>query len=78
VAVAISTSGSSPDIVAGLEEAHRRGMLTVAITGYAGGRVAELGWLDHLLRVDGDYVPRLQEAHATIYHLLLDAVESRS
>jgi D-sedoheptulose 7-phosphate isomerase len=74
VAVAISTSGSSANILAGLEEAHRRGMLTVAITGYDGGRVAEFSWLDHLLRVDGDYVPRLQEAHATSYHLLLDAV----
>jgi D-sedoheptulose 7-phosphate isomerase len=72
VALAISTSGSSENIVAGLAEAHRRGMLTCAITGYDGGRLAELGWIDHLLVVRGDYVPRLQEAHATIYHLLLE------
>ena len=72
VAVAISTSGSSPNIVAGLEEAHRRGMLTCAVTGYDGGRLAELEWLDHLIVVRGDYIPRLQEAHATIYHLLLE------
>ena len=74
VAVAISTSGSSANIVAGLKEAHRRGMLTVAITGYGGGRISELPWLGHLLRVEGDYVPRLQEVHATIYHLLLDVI----
>src|SRR5215210_828456 len=71
VALAISTSGSSANVVAGLEEAHRRGALTVAITGYDGGRLAELEWLDHLLVVGSDYIPRLQEAHATIYHLLI-------
>jgi D-sedoheptulose 7-phosphate isomerase len=73
VALAISTSGSSPNVVAGLEEARRRGMLTVAVTGYDGGRLAELDWLDHLFVVGSDYIPRLQEAHATIYHLLLEA-----
>ena len=72
VAVAISTSGSSANIVAALEEAHGRGMLTVALTGYDGGRLAQLPWLDHLMVVRGDYVPRLQEAHATVYHLLLE------
>ena len=72
VALAITTSGSSANIVAGLEEAHRRKMLTCAITGYDGGRLAELGWLDHLIVVRGDYIPRLQEAHATVYHLLVE------
>ena len=74
VALAISTSGSSPNVLAGLEEARRRGLLTCAITGYDGGRLAELEWLDHLLAVPGDYVPRLQEAHATLYHLLVRAI----
>ena len=74
VALAISTSGSSPNVLAGLEQAHRRGMLTCAITGYDGGRLAELDWLDHLFIARSDYIPRLQEAHATIYHLLLDAI----
>ena len=77
IALAISTSGSSPNILAALEEARRRGLLTCAITGYEGGRLAELGWVDHLFVVGSDYVPRLQEAHATIYHLLLDAVGGR-
>jgi D-sedoheptulose 7-phosphate isomerase len=72
VAFAITTSGSSANIVAGLEEAHRREMLTCAITGYDGGRLAELDWLDHLIVVHGDYIPRLQEAHATVYHLVLE------
>jgi D-sedoheptulose 7-phosphate isomerase len=78
VALAISTSGSSPNVVAGLEEAHRRHMLTCAITGYDGGRLAELEWLEHLMVVRNDYIPRLQEAHATIYHLLLDAIGDRA
>jgi D-sedoheptulose 7-phosphate isomerase len=77
VALAISTSGSSPNIVSGLEEARRRRLLTCALTGYDGGRLAELPWLDHLFVVPSDYVPRLQEVHATIYHLLLDAIGPR-
>ena len=74
VAVAISTSGSSPNLVAALEEAHRRGMLTCAIVGTDGGRVAALPWIDHLLHVRSDYVPRIQEAQATVYHLIIDAI----
>ena len=77
VALAISTSGSSPNILAALDQAHRQGMVTCAITGYDGGRLAGLEWLDHLIAVGGDYVPRLQEAHATAYHLLLDLVGQR-
>jgi D-sedoheptulose 7-phosphate isomerase len=72
IAFAISTSGSSANIVAALEEARTHDMLTCAITGYDGGRLAELDWLDHLIVVHGDYVPRLQEAQATVYHLLLE------
>jgi D-sedoheptulose 7-phosphate isomerase len=74
VALAISTSGSSANVVAALEEARRRELLTCAITGSDGGRLADLAWLDHLFVVGSDYVPRLQEVHATIYHLLLDVV----
>ncbi len=78
VALAISTSGSSPNIVAALEEAHRRGMLTCAVVGHDGGRIAQLPWLDHLLLVRSDYVPRVQEAQATIYHLIIEAIGERT
>jgi D-sedoheptulose 7-phosphate isomerase len=74
VAIAISTSGSSANALAGLEEARRRTLLTIGIAGYDGGRMAGLEWLDHLFVVHSDYIPRLQEAHATIYHLLLEAI----
>jgi D-sedoheptulose 7-phosphate isomerase len=77
VALAISTSGSSPNVIAGLEEAHRRHMLTCGITGNDGGRLAELDWLEHLFIAPSDYIPRLQEAHATMYHLLLEAIGDR-
>lgn len=77
VALAITTSGNSPNVLAGLEEAHRRQMLTCAIAGYDGGRLAEREWLDHLFVVPSDYIPRIQEAQATIYHLMLEAIGER-
>ena len=78
VAVAFSTSGSSPNVLAALEEARERRLLTCAIAGYDGGRLKELAWLDHLFVVRSDYIPRIQEAHATVYHLLLEAVGERT
>ena len=78
VALGISTSGASENVLAGLAEGHRRGMLTCAISGYGGGRLVEEAWLDHLLAVRGDYVPRVQEAQATIYHLLLECIAERT
>ena len=74
VAFAITTSGSSANVLRGLEEAHRRGLVTIAISGSGGGRLAELDWLNHLLVVASDDIPRLQEAHATIYHGLLATI----
>ena len=65
VALAISTSGSSPNVVAGL-------------LGYDGGRAARLAGIDHAVVVAGDHVPRLQEAQGTACHLLLDAVGRRT
>jgi D-sedoheptulose 7-phosphate isomerase len=74
IAVAISTSGSSRNVVEALNEARRHQMLTIGIAGYDGGTMAQLDRLDYLFRAHGDYIPRLQEVHATIYHLLLEAV----
>jgi D-sedoheptulose 7-phosphate isomerase len=76
VALAVSTSGASPNVMEGLEEAHRRGMLTCAISGYDGGPLRDLPWLDHLLVTPSEYVPRIQEVQATTYHLLLAAAAS--
>ncbi|MDQ3785079.1 MAG: SIS domain-containing protein [Actinomycetota bacterium] len=68
VAVAISTSGGSRNVLAALDEARRRGLLTVGFAGYGGGRLAEV--CDRCHTVDADYIPRIQEAQATQYHVL--------
>lgn len=75
VAVAISTSGGSRNIVMALEEARKRGMLTVALLGYDGGEVVRRGLADFALIVRSDYIPRIQEVQASIYHTLRDAME---
>lgn len=70
VAVGISTSGNSANLLLGLEEAARRGLMTVGIAGYDGGRMAELDFLDHLFTVPSASVHRVQEAQTTLYHAL--------
>jgi D-sedoheptulose 7-phosphate isomerase len=70
VAFAFSTSGGSKNIVAALGEARKRGMLTVALLGYDGGSIARDGLADHAIVVDCDYIPRIQETQAAIYHVL--------
>ncbi|MFW5732184.1 MAG: D-sedoheptulose-7-phosphate isomerase [Planctomycetota bacterium] len=75
VAVALSTSGNSPNIVVALQQAKRIGMRTIVLTGRGGGRSAELA--DILLDVDSDLSPRIQETHAVIYHILCELVEAR-
>jgi D-sedoheptulose 7-phosphate isomerase len=68
VAVAISTSGGSRNVLAAVEEARRRGLVTIGLAGYGGGRLAELCDRAHV--IDADYIPRIQEAQATQYHVL--------
>ncbi len=76
VAVAISTSGGSKNIVTALEEARKRGMLTVALLGYDGGEVARRGLADFPIIVRSDYIPRIQEVQASIYHLICESLEA--
>jgi D-sedoheptulose 7-phosphate isomerase len=75
VAVALSTSGNSRNIVAALEEARKRGLVTVALLGYDGGEVVRRGLADVALVVPSDYIPRIQEVQASIYHVMRDALE---
>lgn len=70
IALAISTSGNSPNIAAGLEAAGRTGMLRVAILGYDGGHIRKTGLAEHLFVVPSTYIPRIQEVQATLYHTL--------
>jgi D-sedoheptulose 7-phosphate isomerase len=70
VAVGISTSGGSANILAAFAEARKRGLLTVGIVGYDGGRIVGEHLADHAIVVRSDYIPRIQEVQASIYHVL--------
>ncbi len=75
VAVGLSTSGDSPNVVAGLAKGRQIGMKTIALTGEGGGKCAEFA--DVLLDVPGTNLsPRVQEAHMVIYHIICQLVES--
>lgn len=78
VAVAISTSGGSRNVVMALEEARKRGMLSVALLGYDGGEIVRRGLVDFPIVVHSDYIPRIQEVQASIYHVMREALEVRS
>lgn len=74
VAVAFSTSGGSKNVVAALEEARKRGLLTVAILGYDGGEIVRRDLAVHAIVVECDDIPRIQEAQGTIYHVLREII----
>jgi len=74
VAVGISTSGGSRNIILALEEARRRKLVTVALLGYDGGEVVRQGLADFPLVVRCDYIPRIQEVQASIYHVAREAL----
>ncbi len=73
--IAFSTSGDSRSVVDALAEARKRGLVTVALVGYDGGRVAAEKLADHLVVSRSQHIPRIQEAHATASHLLRELVE---
>jgi D-sedoheptulose 7-phosphate isomerase len=75
VAIGISTSGGSRNIVMALEEARKRNMLTVALLGYDGGEIKRRQLADFPLVVQCDYIPRIQEVQASIYHIIREMLE---
>ena len=75
IALGFSTSGNSANVVAGLAEARRRGLLTIALSGYDGGAMASGGNVDVCFVARREYVPRIQEGHATLWHALLAVVQ---
>jgi D-sedoheptulose 7-phosphate isomerase len=74
-ALALSTSGNSRNIVEALVEARSRGLATVALVGYDGGRVAAERLADHVVVTPSEHIPRIQEAQASAYHVLRELVE---
>jgi D-sedoheptulose 7-phosphate isomerase len=75
VAIALSTSGSSPNLVRALGEARARGLATIAFVGYDGGRIAAEELADHVIVTRSQHIPRIQEAQASAYHALRELVE---
>jgi D-sedoheptulose 7-phosphate isomerase len=57
-----------------MAEARKRGLLTVGLLGYDGGRIVSERLVDHALVVRSDYIPRIQEVQASMYHVLLRIV----
>lgn len=76
VAVGFSTSGESANVIAAFEEARRRRIATIGFAGGSGGRMAAPGLADALIIVPSSYIPRIQEAHATSYHIVLRLVRA--
>src|SRR5262245_24710352 len=74
IAVGISTSGNSTNVLLALEQAKKQGLLTIALAGYDGGKTARSAALDFCLVAPSDHIPRIQEAQATVYHALLDVI----
>jgi D-sedoheptulose 7-phosphate isomerase len=74
-ALAVSTSGNSVNIIEALAEARRRDLLTIALIGYDGGRVATDGLADHVIVTRSQNIPRIQEVQASVYHVLRELVE---
>ncbi|MFG3436874.1 SIS domain-containing protein [Nonomuraea sp. NPDC047897] len=75
IAVALSTSGGSANVLLGLEAARRAGMVTVGFAGSGGGRMAADALADHLFVVPSSSVHRVQEAQATLCHVLWELVQ---
>jgi D-sedoheptulose 7-phosphate isomerase len=75
VAIGISTSGGSRNIVMALEEARKRNLLTVALLGYDGGEILRRKLADFPIVVHCDYIPRIQEVQASIYHTIRETLE---
>ena len=75
VLIAISTSGKSPNILEALRAARSKKLITVGMTGRAGGRMPE--FCDHVLRTPSDATPRIQEGHIAIGHTICFLIEQQ-
>ena len=73
VAIGISASGRSPNVVAALATAREMKLITIAMTGQGGGKLA--GQVDYLIGVPHPATPRIQEVHGLVIHVLCEIVE---
>ena len=75
VALGLSTSGNSPNVIEAIERAKERGLMTVVFTGEGGGRVGALA--DYCCDVPSTDTPVIQEVHLVLLHLLAEEIEKR-
>ena len=73
VAIGISTSGDSPNVVRAMSVARSLGLRTIALTGCMGGKVKNA--VDHCICVPSNETPRIQECHILIGHIISELVE---
>lgn len=77
VAIGITTSGRSANVLRALQQAKKQGLTTIGLAGYGGGDMLRQSSIDHVLVTDSTYIPRIQEAQATIYHSLVRGLEEQ-
>ncbi|AOW93515.1 phosphoheptose isomerase [Rhodococcus sp. WMMA185] len=70
IAIALSTSGNSDDLMTALTEAKERGLLTIGFAGHEGGRMAVADYLDFCFTVHSQSIHRIQESHAMLGYRL--------
>jgi D-sedoheptulose 7-phosphate isomerase len=75
IALALSTSGTSPNVIEALKAARKKKMLTIALAGEGGGKLGPL--VDFLLDVPSRDTPRLQEVHLVLLHLIARELDER-
>ena len=75
IAIGISTSGNSPNVLRGLEAARAKKLVTVGLSGRNGGKMSK--YCDILLIVPSDDTARIQEMHITLGHMLCGALEQK-
>ena len=76
IALGISTSGNSTNVLVALEQAKKQGLLTVGLAGYDGGKMVNSAAVDVCINSPSDHIPRIQEAQATAYHALLEVIHA--
>ena len=73
IVIGISTSGNSENVVKGLRTSKKNGGLTIGLLGNKGGKIKNI--VDISLIVKATSIPRIQEAHRVIYHIICEIVE---
>lgn len=73
ILIAYSTSGKSPNVIAALQEAKNRGVVSIGMTGNRGGPMEDL--CEHYLDVPASDTPKIQEGHTVLGHILCGLVE---